>query len=164
MARVNGYYRLRWAVFERDGFACQYCGRTAPDVVLQVDHRIPVSKGGTNHMNNLATSCAACNYGRGAQPLRLPAKSFEPPPAQAIDQIEYHLAESGPSDATTVASELHLDRSLVSRYLSVDSRFIRLRRDGKRVIYYLRRPPDQRKQPVEAPTQVANQSIERLTP
>jgi hypothetical protein len=53
--------RLRFKIFKRDDFTCQYCGRKAPDVELQVDHIIPVSKGGTNDKNNLITSCQKCN-------------------------------------------------------------------------------------------------------
>ena len=56
--------RMRFEVFKRDSFTCQYCGRMAPDVVLQVDHIKPVSKGGKNEMINLVTSCFDCNNGK----------------------------------------------------------------------------------------------------
>lgn len=56
--------RTRFAVLERDGFACQYCGAKAPDVVLHVDHVIPVSAGGKDHMDNLVTACEDCNIGK----------------------------------------------------------------------------------------------------
>lgn len=56
--------RIRFEVFKRDKFTCQYCGRMAPDVVLQVDHIKPVSKGGTNDILNLITSCFDCNNGK----------------------------------------------------------------------------------------------------
>lgn len=56
--------RLRFQIFERDHFTCQYCGRKAPDVVLTVDHRIPVSRGGTNAESNLLTACLPCNIGK----------------------------------------------------------------------------------------------------
>lgn len=55
---------VRFAVLRRDGFTCQYCGAKAPDVVLHVDHRIPVHRGGTNDVDNLVTSCQACNLGK----------------------------------------------------------------------------------------------------
>lgn len=61
--------KLRFEVFKRDGFKCQYCGRSAPDVVLQVDHITPVSKGGTNDLTNLITSCVECNQGKKATTL-----------------------------------------------------------------------------------------------
>lgn len=56
--------RVRFEIFERDGFTCQYCGAKAPDVELHVDHIVPVSKGGTNDPGNLVTACARCNLGK----------------------------------------------------------------------------------------------------
>lgn len=58
--------KLRFEVFKRDGFTCSYCGASSPDAELHVDHIIPVSKGGSNDMENLATACADCNAGKGA--------------------------------------------------------------------------------------------------
>lgn len=55
---------LRFEVFKRDKFTCQYCGRSAPDVILQIDHIHPVAKGGDNDILNLITSCADCNSGK----------------------------------------------------------------------------------------------------
>lgn len=55
---------LRHDIFKRDRFTCQYCGRTVPEVVLEIDHIKPVSKGGTNDSLNLITSCRACNRGK----------------------------------------------------------------------------------------------------
>lgn len=57
--------KLRFEVFKRDDFKCQYCGASAPDVPLHVDHVNPVSKGGTNKIDNLITSCELCNLGKG---------------------------------------------------------------------------------------------------
>lgn len=56
--------KTRFEVFKRDAFTCQYCGRTAPDCVLEVDHIVPVAKGGDNEMINLVTSCFDCNRGK----------------------------------------------------------------------------------------------------
>ncbi len=58
--------KVRFEVFKRDAFTCQYCGRKAPDVVLQADHIKPVSKGGDSDLINLITSCDTCNSGKGA--------------------------------------------------------------------------------------------------
>lgn len=58
---------VRWTVFARDDFVCQYCGRRPPNVVLEVDHRTSVANGGGNEMENLVTSCIDCNRGKGAQ-------------------------------------------------------------------------------------------------
>lgn len=57
--------KLRFEVFKRDSFCCQYCGRSAPDVILEVDHLKPVAEGGENELLNLITSCRDCNRGKG---------------------------------------------------------------------------------------------------
>jgi hypothetical protein len=60
---------IRFEVFTRDGFTCQYCGRRPPTVVLEVDHIHPRSKGGTDDSLNLITACFACNRGKRAKTL-----------------------------------------------------------------------------------------------
>lgn len=57
--------KKRWKILERDRFTCQYCGKKAPDVILNVDHMTPLSKGGDNRDTNLITSCFDCNIGKG---------------------------------------------------------------------------------------------------
>jgi hypothetical protein len=61
--------KIRFEVFKRDSFSCQYCGESAPNVVLNVDHIHPVALGGTNEIINLVTSCNSCNSGKSATPL-----------------------------------------------------------------------------------------------
>lgn len=61
--------KLRFEVFKRDSFTCQYCGRMAPDVILEVDHINPVVEGGENDILNLITSCKDCNRGKGKRKL-----------------------------------------------------------------------------------------------
>ncbi len=61
--------RTRFDIFKRDAFTCQYCGRRATDVVLQVDHIKPVCDGGGSDRDNLITSCTDCNSGKGGRPL-----------------------------------------------------------------------------------------------
>lgn len=56
--------KKRFEVFKRDSFTCQYCGKSAPGVVLELDHIKPVSKGGNNGYLNLVTSCFDCNRGK----------------------------------------------------------------------------------------------------
>lgn len=62
--------RLRFKVFNRDGFQCKYCGKTPDDdVMLEIDHINPVSKGGGNDYDNLITSCFDCNRGKADDEL-----------------------------------------------------------------------------------------------
>ena len=61
-------YRLRFAVFKRDHFRCQFCGASPADnprVELEIDHKLPVAKGGTNNFVNLWTLCRPCNQAKG---------------------------------------------------------------------------------------------------
>lgn len=63
---------LRFKVFNRDGFTCQYCGKHPPEVVLECDHVIPKSKGGQDTEDNLLTACFACNRGKSSTPIDSP--------------------------------------------------------------------------------------------
>lgn len=56
--------KLRIMVLNRDKSTCVMCGRKAPEVVLHVDHIVPVSEGGTTTLDNLQTLCADCNLGK----------------------------------------------------------------------------------------------------
>ena len=58
--------RLRYEVLRRDNHQCRYCGGTAPDVTLTVDHVVPVALGGTDAPNNLVAACRDCNGGKSA--------------------------------------------------------------------------------------------------
>lgn len=56
---------LRFEIFQRDNFTCQYCNRTKNDgIKLVVDHIIPVSEGGKTTFENLITACNECNSGK----------------------------------------------------------------------------------------------------
>lgn len=56
--------RLRYEVLRRDGHTCRYCGGKAPDVMLTVDHVVPVALGGSDEPENLVAACVACNAGK----------------------------------------------------------------------------------------------------
>ena len=56
--------RLRYEILRRDNHTCRYCGATAPDVKLTVDHVLPVALGGSDDPTNLVAACADCNAGK----------------------------------------------------------------------------------------------------
>lgn len=56
--------RLRFEILKRDGFKCRYCGATAIESLLHVDHVHPKSEGGDDDPANLVTSCSSCNLGK----------------------------------------------------------------------------------------------------
>ena len=55
--------RLRFKIFKRDEFSCQYCWRTPElhNITLEVDHLISVKNWWWNEEENLTTSCFDCN-------------------------------------------------------------------------------------------------------
>lgn len=59
--------RIRFEVFKRDNFTCQYCGAKAPEAILEVDHIKSVKDDGTNDIMNLITSCFDCNRGKSSK-------------------------------------------------------------------------------------------------
>lgn len=80
--------RIRFEVFKRDGFACQYCGATPPKVILEVDHIDPVALGGANDMDNLVTACFPCNRGKSAVPLSAVPQSLADKAAEVAEREE----------------------------------------------------------------------------
>lgn len=55
---------LRYKILKRDNFKCKACGKSASEVELQIDHIIPVSKGGKTIESNLQALCKKCNSGK----------------------------------------------------------------------------------------------------
>jgi 5-methylcytosine-specific restriction endonuclease McrA len=72
---------LRMSIFVRDKFKCVYCGLSAKDgAILNVDHILPISKGGSNESHNLQTLCRTCNNGKADRimPDDVPSPSGQP--------------------------------------------------------------------------------------
>ncbi|WP_167620253.1 HNH endonuclease [Paracoccus ravus] len=55
--------KVRFEILERDK-RCITCGTAAE---LEIDHIIPVAKGGTSCKSNLCVRCRACNHGKGVR-------------------------------------------------------------------------------------------------
>lgn len=79
--------RTRFEIFKRDDFTCRYCARKSPEVVLEVDHVVPVCDGGTDDPMNLVTACWECNSGKGGVSLNA-VLTGEDPHDRAIEILE----------------------------------------------------------------------------
>ena len=56
---------MRHEVFKRDNYTCCECGARKDDgATLHVDHIVPVSKGGSDELDNLQTLCSDCNLNK----------------------------------------------------------------------------------------------------
>ena len=63
---------LRNWIKERDDYTCQMCGLSTSqekNLLLEIDHILPVSKGGITSENNLQTLCWKCNRSKGSKVL-----------------------------------------------------------------------------------------------
>jgi len=82
--------KRRFDIFKRDNFTCQYCGSTPPSVVLEVDHIVPVARGGKNDTDNLVSACFNCNRGKAANSLQSVPQSLADK-AEAVKEAEAQL-------------------------------------------------------------------------
>jgi len=56
--------RTRFLIFRRDAYTCRICKRSG--LPIELDHIIPLGRGGSNSPENLQTLCRDCNQGKGA--------------------------------------------------------------------------------------------------
>ena len=82
----------RRAVFARDGWACQYCGRTAENV----DHVIPRSRGGTHTWDNVVAACRRCNSRKENRLVHEVGLSLARPPFAPSDSFRLSLGRPEP--------------------------------------------------------------------
>ena len=62
--------KLRDYIKKRDNYTCCICGNSIhnePNLLLEIDHIIPVAKGGLTEENNLQTLCWKCNRSKGTK-------------------------------------------------------------------------------------------------
>lgn len=58
--------KMRFSIYSRDGYRCRICGaRQGKRVQLEIDHIIPIAKGGKSTYDNLQTLCHNCNVQKG---------------------------------------------------------------------------------------------------
>lgn len=119
---------VRFSVWQRDGFRCTYCQRSAisEQIVLEVDHVIAVRDGGSNDLSNLTTACRPCNRIKGPRGLRRPAGGLGYLPAALSSEVYRCLAalQGGRSNAEMAA------------ILGVDSiQYWRIKKGERRISY-----------------------------
>ena len=68
---------IRHEVFKKDNYRCKECGRTSKEVVIEVDHILPVSQGGTDELDNLQTLCLPCNRAKQDRMFKTEMKKLE---------------------------------------------------------------------------------------
>ena len=56
-------------LYRRDGYRCQYCGKSRSSAELSIDHVLPRSRGGRTTWENCVLSCIPCNVRKGNRTL-----------------------------------------------------------------------------------------------
>ena len=62
--------KLRLHIKQRDNYTCCQCGNSTykePNLLLEVDHIVPIARGGLTIENNLQTLCWKCNRSKGSK-------------------------------------------------------------------------------------------------
>jgi hypothetical protein len=85
-------YEIREYLLEKWGRKCAYCGRE--DVLLEIEHIVPKSRGGTDQVSNLTLACRDCNQRKG----NMTASEFGYPHIQ--EQAKRPLKEAAFMNAT----------------------------------------------------------------
>jgi 5-methylcytosine-specific restriction endonuclease McrA len=55
------------AIKEQQHFRCYWCREKFPDNKLEMDHVIPISKGGLHETSNVVAACKPCNLNKKAE-------------------------------------------------------------------------------------------------
>ena len=89
-ARKRGAYVEkvdRLAIYERDGGICQLCDESVARDKFDLDHIVPISKGGPHMPSNVRLAHRSCNARRGNH-FPMVFHDPGPPPPEALEMIE----------------------------------------------------------------------------
>lgn len=83
-------------IFYRDRNRCQYCGRSFPQRELNLDHVIPLSRGGSSCWENVVCACVSCNGRKGNRTPQEAGMSLIRPPRKPAGHPVLRAAWIGP--------------------------------------------------------------------
>jgi hypothetical protein len=134
--------RTRFEVFKRDSFTCRYCGQKSPDVILEVDHVVPVCDGGSDDPINLVTACWSCNRGKAYVPPNEIIAGEDPHDrAILIAERERQLREYDAVLRADRERREELGQELVDYYCALSGYEFMLRPDYEWIVNELQRTP-----------------------
>ena len=87
---------IQQKIWAADSFACVYCGAKMGDILLTVDHFIPLEMGGKNIESNFVSACRKCNKRKGNDsPLVWMANCHRwlGTAAEKVNQVQKYLNE-----------------------------------------------------------------------
>ena len=68
--KIPHYSKHKTYLYEKQHGKCAGCGYPKESFALEIDHDIPRSKGGTDHISNLQLLCSRCNRRKGTDRLK----------------------------------------------------------------------------------------------
>lgn len=82
-------------IYKRDENRCQYCGKRFKPQDLNLDHVIPISRGGKDNWYNVVCSCVSCNLRKGSKTLTEAGMKLIRKPAKPSWKVfvEHNLAD-----------------------------------------------------------------------
>ncbi|RKD32105.1 HNH endonuclease [Thermohalobacter berrensis] len=92
-------------IYNRDNKECFFCGKKLKFKQITLDHLLPLSKGGTNDIFNLVTSCKKCNKIKGNSILK------------GIDKIILELFMQAVKDNKIIGKGLNIDNNTLKEQL-----------------------------------------------
>ena len=69
MGKLPNYRTHRHHLYGKQEGVCVGCDTNFPFRVMDVDHILPISRGGTNHIDNLQVLCSGCNRAKGSKTM-----------------------------------------------------------------------------------------------
>lgn len=112
---------IRIRVLKRDRFRCTYCGASGNDHELEIDHIIPVARGGSHHISNLTTACFACNRSKGDRNAPSRAASATPSSSSGLVGLFVHTRNAdGRIQYEGRIVGVHGDDCLVQLFSAID--------------------------------------------
>ncbi len=129
---------VRIRVMKRDRFQCTYCAAPGTDAELEVDHIIPVARGGSNHMSNLTTACRACNQKKGVGQMA-PTRDMNGKRLEAVRPgpagLYLHTLKGGEIDRQGLVIAIDGDVVLVQLFSWLDGRATQVTPMTRAVVY-----------------------------
>jgi len=73
LKNIEGNFTLKqWQELkEKCNFTCLCCEKPEPEIKLSIDHIIPITKNGTNWIDNIQSLCRSCNSMKGNKVVSL---------------------------------------------------------------------------------------------
>ncbi len=115
---------LRDEIAERDDYTCQVCGKVMLDGVgLQIDHIIPVAKGGKSVPSNLQVLCSKCNGRKSSKTSSITTYTNTAPVAKSVESSS-RSPQISQTQSSYILEELEYNSTYSSKLIEIENQII----------------------------------------